>query len=177
MLDPALFRLLYGWLHQAPWLQVMQWATHLGATRFVLALACGLLVESAIARARAKEGPPPLVASWLGIPAAAMLARCLKLLVKRPRPTLVYPELGLLPGRADFSFPSGHATLAFALATALSLRWPKGRYWWFGCAALVALSRVALGVHWPTDVVVGAVIGWGAVRAAAWAEQQVRGQR
>ena len=57
------------------------------------------------------------------------------------------------------SFPSGHATTAFALAMALSLLMPGWRRMLFGVAALVGLSRVAVGAHYPSDVLVGMCVG------------------
>jgi undecaprenyl-diphosphatase len=57
------------------------------------------------------------------------------------------------------SFPSGHATTAFALATALSLWYPRSTIVWLVLATVVGWSRVALGSHFPSDVVAGAVLG------------------
>lgn len=171
-MDAVLFRAIYDWLHRAPWLQIMPWITHLGATNVVLTLAGVCFVESALAQARAQSSLP-LLAPWIGVPVAGIVGQIFKRLVHRPRPEMVYPGLGL-PHSDGFSFPSGHATLAFALSTALTLRWPKGRYWWYGLATLVALSRVALGAHWPTDVVAGALLGWAVVRIAARVEDAAR---
>jgi undecaprenyl-diphosphatase len=66
----------------------------------------------------------------------------------------------------QFSMPSGHATLAFAAGTALALL--HGRYaaLFLGAAALVALSRIYVGAHFPLDVVVGAAVGAGVAIAA-----------
>lgn len=167
MVDAALLKLIYGWLHRPPWLAVMWCVTRLGATEIALPLAAVLLMESLIRR-------KPRALSWLGIPLAAAVVEGLKIVVHRPRPWAVDPMFGPPPAHVTLSFPSGHAAMAFALATALSLRWPKGRAGWFGVATLVALSRLALGLHWPTDVAAGALIGWGVVRAAARIEQAVR---
>ncbi|HEX6970593.1 MAG TPA: phosphatase PAP2 family protein [Limnochordia bacterium] len=57
------------------------------------------------------------------------------------------------------SFPSGHAATSFALATVLSDRYPEWRVALWTAAALVAFSRVALGHHWPSDVLAGAALG------------------
>lgn len=71
------------------------------------------------------------------------------------------------------SFPSGHATFAFALAAAVALH---DRTWGnvlLGLAALVAFGRVAAGVHYPSDVVAGAVVGLLAARIALPVKQAV----
>ncbi len=67
------------------------------------------------------------------------------------------------PGQQNDSFPSGHASGAFAAATVFSGMYREQHHWvpWvaYGTASLVAVSRVALGRHFPTDIFVGALIG------------------
>lgn len=60
-----------------------------------------------------------------------------------------------------FSFPSSHATFAWALAVVLARKEPRWRWGLYTVASLVSLSRVYLGVHFPIDAVAGAFIGWG----------------
>jgi undecaprenyl-diphosphatase len=60
---------------------------------------------------------------------------------------------------AQASFPSGHTATAFALATVLSLWYPRWTAAWLALAAVVGWSRVGLGSHFPSDVVAGAVLG------------------
>jgi membrane-associated phospholipid phosphatase len=66
------------------------------------------------------------------------------------------------------SFPSGHATVAFAFAAVLARAAPSRRIAWLGIAAGVAVSRVLLNAHFVSDVLGGAVIGWWS-GSQAWA--------
>lgn len=85
----------------------------------------------------------------------------LKPLVGRTRPYEVIDGLTLLVGaHADFSFPSGHSANSFACAWALFRCLPKKwRAWPIVPASLIALSRLVVGVHYPTDVLAGIAIG------------------
>ena len=62
-------------------------------------------------------------------------------------------------GLSNGSFPSGHASNAFMIAALLADRLRRVRYGLYGMAALVALSRIYLGVHYPSDVLVGSCLG------------------
>lgn len=78
-----------------------------------------------------------------------------KALIARARPH--HDSLVAVPH--THSFPSGHATSAFAAATVLAWCEPRGRVWFYVLAAAIAFSRVYLGVHWPSDVLAGALLG------------------
>ena len=86
----------------------------------------------------------------------------LKYSVNRPRPFVSYPLLIEKKSNAgNPSFPSGHTSSAFCTATSLSLAYPK---WYiiapsFLWACAVSYSRMELGVHYPSDVLSGALIG------------------
>lgn len=92
--------------------------------------------------------------------AGSTVSNLIKPLIDRPRPPLGHvgiSVIGPLPDSA--SFPSGHATTAFAAATAIAVAQPALRVWVLGVAAIVAVSRVYVGVHYLGDVLAGALLG------------------
>lgn len=82
-----------------------------------------------------------------------------KELVSRPRPYETIADVHFLYTQLDFSFPSRHAAGAFSLATVLGARVKKLLLPLAVLATLVAFGRVYIGVHYPLDVLVGAVLG------------------
>lgn len=91
---------------------------------------------------------------------ATILAEGLKLIIDRSRPSLELDDVKTLVSASGPSFPSGHATRAFAAACLICFVEPR-RYGVTALviAALIAVSRVYVGVHWPTDVLAGGILG------------------
>ncbi len=86
--------------------------------------------------------------------------RLFKPLFHRIRPCNVVQNAHLLLGKkSSFSMPSSHATNFFAVATVFSYYYRKYQAIFLFLAALVAYSRIAVGVHYPFDVLVGALLG------------------
>ncbi len=85
----------------------------------------------------------------------------LKPLVGRLRPCQAFSpdQIHLIVGCGGLSFPSSHAVNNFGVATVFSQYYPKWKVWFYGCATLIGISRVAVGVHYPSDVIAGAIIG------------------
>ena len=84
----------------------------------------------------------------------------LKILVHAPRPFVTFVQVHPLVIETPYSsFPSGHATVFFALAMTMYLYHKRLGYFFFGCAVLIGLSRIISGVHYPIDVLVGTGIG------------------
>ncbi|PWB73732.1 MAG: hypothetical protein C3F07_09180 [Anaerolineales bacterium] len=98
------------------------------------------------------------VVEFVGIGLLAALVMCIKFLVRRRRPEGEWG--GIYRNTDPHSFPSGHAARSFLIAvvaTALAPAWLAIVLWIW--APLVALARVAMGVHYVSDVVAGALLG------------------
>lgn len=103
----------------------------------------------------------------------------LKLWIARPRPFLAYTEITpLISPPADFSFPSGHTAFAFAVAFVIYELLPK-RYGIpaLVTAAFIGISRLYLGVHYPTDVLAGMLIGFVVAKTAVLLMQKMKSGR
>ena len=147
-------------------LRVMRTRGHSPAIeRFVIALgkagnngAIWLAIGVLLAVVDSGQREAWLICGALG-PIAILLNYCVKLVFRRPRPVLEgLPPLGGAP--SSLSFPSAHATSSFAVATAMTRVEPLGALA-FLLAAALALGRPYLGMHYPSDVLVGILLGVG----------------
>jgi membrane-associated phospholipid phosphatase len=153
------------WLHdvvswRAGWLTgLFKLATHFGSGLVTY----GLLVAAALLLWKQRRDPLLAIAcvAWLGLGQLVRLA--VNTSIARPRP----PTPLHLVAAAGYAFPSGHttnATIAFGLLAFIATRSvPRHRWLCVGIAVFlsgaVGLSRVYLGVHWPTDVLGGWILG------------------
>jgi len=110
---------------------------------------------------RSHNGRHGAVAAGFSALLALGTAQLIASLWDRPRPYEAHPgDAHLLLARSpDPSFPSDHATAAYAIAFAILLRHRKGGVLALALATLVAVARIALGTHYPTDVLGGALLG------------------
>ncbi len=106
----------------------------------------------------------------------------LKTIFERPRPCQVLDGVNLLVGCGkSFSFPSNHAANAFSLSAGLSYFFKGAHIPLYLIAGVIAFSRVYVGVHYPSDVVFGAVVGVMSFFAVCsiynWAKENIKTQR
>ena len=101
-----------------------------------------------------------------------VLVQGMKRVIRRERPFVVYPDIVKRSGGGGYSMPSGHTASAFYTAASLSFWHPR---WYvivpsFAWASLVGYGRIYLGVHYPTDVLVGALLGtaWLTYKSQKW---------
>lgn len=98
--------------------------------------------------------------------ASGLVAPILKFTAGRERPNKTPQTFKFKPFSGNLSFPSGHTTQAFVLATVIAEHYPA---WWvqtfaYGSAAMVGYSRIEQNMHFASDVVAGAAIGWSTAR-------------
>jgi undecaprenyl-diphosphatase len=156
--------------------------TDFGKDTYLLSLLAGALFVIAIVSPLQRDGSryrllrlgTRLEFIFLAVLVPVLAGELIKWVVGRGRPFVggkanafnFHPFTGT---EAYFSFPSGHAITAFALAFAVSAVWPRSRPAMIAYAILIALSRLVLLAHHPSDVVAGALIGVvGAIGVRYW---------
>ncbi|MDD7362824.1 MAG: phosphatase PAP2 family protein [Peptoniphilus sp.] len=128
--------------------------THIAGPKFLVVLSVVMLVFGKRWIGHAAHE------SVLALVISTIVAQILKRAVSRSRPYWVTKNLNTYGiDLRDYSFPSGHTTAAFTVATTFSLYFPKLAAIFIILALLVAISRTYLAVHYPTDVLAGMIIG------------------
>lgn len=105
--------------------------------------------------------------SLVSLASGQILCGVLKASVNRERPE------GGGSSRWNSSFPSGHATGAFSLATIFSNKYPRFRIPFYILATTIGISRIYLGSHYPSDVLIGALIGYTVSRIVLKCENKI----
>jgi undecaprenyl-diphosphatase len=133
---------------------VMPIVTYLGSVTFT-ALFCLVTLLS-----QNKDVKQLGILTSLSILTSSFLAQFIKRFINRIRPYINFPQLNIKKiGVDDYSFPSGHTTAAFSIGISIALCFTSLAIVSAILALTVGLSRVYLGVHYPSDVVAGMVLG------------------
>lgn len=149
-----------GWWASSILDQVLPWFTHLGS--FVAVL---LFIVSSSILSKSRRLFYRLLLLY-GIQSAILYG--LKFLVGRERPGFFMEIPSRIfggPGEIlDPSFPSGHTLFAFMMATLLAHWFPRYRIVFLIIAGMIGWTRIYLGLHYPTDVVAGGILGYGVTK-------------
>lgn len=173
-----------GWMppRGTPSLWPVRIITDFGKSTYVLWTLGGLLALVVLAAARLNAWPRTVLLSlacrvqflFLAVLVPVLVGDVLKGIIGRGRP-FVGGDANAFNfslwswNEAYSSLPSGHATTAFALAFAVSALWPRATAWMFGYAIAIAVSRLVLLAHHPSDIVAGALTGIiGAMAVRYW---------
>lgn len=160
-LDVLLFKSLNGRSYRAPWVDWVMWAiTQFGSTAFITFLVIAFYVLGYRRFA---------VGLTLGTLTLLLLVTVIKAFADRARPFNLMLETRVVGWKeAGLSFPSGHTTQTFFIATLMTsyfvLPWGAALVL-YGIATTVGVTRVYLGVHYPRDVMAGTALGiiWGII--------------
>jgi undecaprenyl-diphosphatase len=159
--DLVLFNYINRDMYSAMLDRIMQWLTYLGGFwagwLFIILL---ILIYVLIIKKPAHQGLRAGLFVSLIYGSVSAVQLIIKHFVNRPRPFEAHEAIVRVVYPTDASFPSGHAATVFMMATVLSYCFPKYKYIFYIFAGLVSFSRVYLGVHYPGDVIAGALIGY-----------------
>jgi undecaprenyl-diphosphatase len=158
-MDFTLFKALNGFAyHHDGWEDTARFLESIAPLFFA-----GLLAVLFLARGkwRSRNARHGVIAAGLSAGLALLLAKELSDLVARPRPFVAHPHAVHLfvKHAADYGFPSDHASGAFAIAVALLMRHRRAGLLALAMAAAISVGRVMVGVHYPSDVAAGALLG------------------
>jgi undecaprenyl-diphosphatase len=146
-----------GWWNSPILDHTMPWLTYLGSHFAVIFF---IILSWILTRQRNVLGRLALL---YGIQSGVVYG--LKFLIQRERPLLfldVSSNISKGPGEIlDPSFPSAHTVFAFMMATILAYRFPRYRVFFFVFAGIIGWTRIYLGLHYPSDVITGALMGYG----------------
>jgi undecaprenyl-diphosphatase len=158
-MDLDLYKLLNGYAVDHDGFEDVLRFFALDAQFFFIALLAALFFG--YGKWRSTSGRHGVVAAGFSALLALGVAQVISHLWERPRPYVAHPGDAhlFIPPSPDPSFPSDHATAAFAIAFAIWLRHRRAGWLALAMATVVSVARVAVGTHYPSDVIGGALLG------------------
>jgi undecaprenyl-diphosphatase len=151
--DVAVFTFFNIKIHSKKLSQIMKLVTELGSSGFSVLLILALIIQ----QQRAIKLVGFIMAASLLLSQFAV--QLLKRIVNRVRPYKAIEKVNSLkPTKCVYSFPSGHTSTAFCIALTMSYFLPILNLIFISVASLVGISRIYLGCHYPTDVLIGGTI-------------------
>ncbi|WHH60282.1 phosphatase PAP2 family protein [Petroclostridium sp. X23] len=135
--------------------KIMPVITHLGSAAVTISFALLIIILSK----GSITGPGWEIAASLT--ASHIIVQIMKKIINRLRPHQVLNDVNTFDIRLySYSFPSGHTTAAFSIAGSIAFLFPGFTVLALSAAGLVGISRMYLGVHYPTDVLIGTLLGF-----------------
>jgi undecaprenyl-diphosphatase len=167
-MDFTAFKWINDFAYRQDWFEdVLRFFAQDAQVVFVALLAGLFLARGKWESRNARHG---VIAAGLAAAVGLAVAHGITIVWDRPRPYEAHSGVHLfVPPSSDPSFPSDHATAAFAIAVSLLLRSRRVGLLALGMAVVLGLARVAVGAHYPLDVLGGALIGTAAA-LVLWAE-------
>ncbi len=133
---------------------IMPLITHLGSSIFTISFSILMVLVDL----NSSNNWGLAVAASLSV--SHIIVHIVKRIINRPRPNKVLENVNTFNIRLySYSFPSGHTTAAFSIGISLACIFPMLAPLTILLAALVGISRMYVGVHYPTDVIAGALVG------------------
>lgn len=156
MRDAALFEFLHNFLHQSAFLDFLgiffaQYLAYL--------LAIWFFIIFLVAGDWKKRFYKFALLAMSVIFARGIIVEIIRFFYMRPRPFVALDFTPLVAPLSGPAFPSSHATIFFALATVVYFTNRRLSPWFYAAAILMGIARVFAGVHWPSDIAVGALVG------------------
>lgn len=125
-----------------------------------MAVVAVLALAALLQRGRQSLLRSPAAIAGGGAALALLVGKAISTAVDRPRPFVTHHSIhDFLAHAPDAGMPSDHATAAFAIATAVFLTYRRAGVAAYVAATILAIGRVFLGVHYVSDVIVGAALG------------------
>jgi undecaprenyl-diphosphatase len=159
---------------QNPWLDLyFAWPTRMGEVRIIL-----ILLTFGIVIFDKKRCPLSIPAGMIAILTASWISPVLKAFFRRPRPYVFWENSHVIFQKPqDAAFPSGHTAVIFSAAFVVARYYPRQASWAYAVAVWVGVTRLYVGVHYPSDLLggaaLGALCGWLACRSVELLDRSI----